>query len=114
MFPEGRLAGRGPCGRQDVWGNRDGLGAIEVDVGQAMRRGAELDADILRAAVKEAWCRRFIDDAFLPVPIEGRFLLEGYRYRVPTTPNVVKRDVDTLFMMRRSVDRKTRGGDLPS
>jgi hypothetical protein len=75
-----------PCGRQDVWGNRHGLGAIEVEVGQAARRGAELDADILRAAVKEAWCRRFIDDAVLPVPIEGRFLLEGYRYRASKWP----------------------------
>ena len=82
------------CGRQNIWGKRHGLGAIEVEIGQAVRRGPELDANILAAPVKEARRRGFVDNALLPVAIDGFFLLEWDRHWIPTTPDVEKRYVE--------------------
>ena len=51
----------------------DGFPAVEVDIGQAARRGAENDADVLWLAVKISGQVLLADHALLPACISGNF-----------------------------------------
>ena len=66
----------------------DGLPAVEVDIGQAVRRRAENDADVLRLAVEISGQVRLADHALLPACISRDFRFERQRQRIPAARDI--------------------------
>src|SRR5262249_4072483 len=78
------------CSRswQCYWCQCNGFTAIQVDIGQALRRRAEDDADIGRRAVEEIRDIAVIDDAQLPRVINGPLRPIRDRDRIPAAGNI--------------------------
>jgi len=81
-MPENRVGRRQELGRQT-----DGQHAVEIDVDQPTRHGAELDCDVLRVAVE----LRGIKRALLPARADRLLGLAAYRDWLPAARMVGKR-----------------------
>src|SRR6478736_3270181 len=83
----------------------DGLGTVEIDVGQAVRPGPKLNPDVLISAVEKLSSVVRRDIEFFPCLNFRRFLLMADRNDSKTSRDVILRDAEH--------GRSTRAHDAP-